>query len=100
MLGVANMKLDECIRKVLSSAAKPQEMSNGFGADMGKLCELLVCVKVIISSACPAKHVTACKDSGLCRIMYNLTGCPVFAPLSSMRPAATRWAMVSGFVSD
>jgi hypothetical protein len=53
-------------------------MSNGFGADMGKLCELLVCVKVIISSACPAKYVTACKDSGLCRILYNLTGLKVF----------------------
>jgi hypothetical protein len=53
-------------------------MWNGFGGDLGKLYELLVCVKVIISSACPAKDVTVCKDSGLCRILYNLTGLKVF----------------------
>jgi hypothetical protein len=48
-------------------------MWNGFGADMGKLCELLVCVKVIISSACPCKICDRVQG-----FLYNLTGLKVF----------------------
>ena len=61
---------------------------------MGKLCELLVCVKVIISSACPAKYVTACKDSGLCRILYNLTGLPSLC--TAIFDAASSYAVGNG----